>query len=383
MIHNNEYLPNLTPLRGIAALLVAIFHFEMAAGRFVPSQQTMFFEKCYLMVDLFFILSGFIMMHVYSKTFSITIQKTSFKEFLVARFARIYPLHFFSLLFLIFFVKLLPHADLQYKNVESISSIPNNFLLLHSFYINKIYTWNIPSWSISAEWWCYLIFPLLALFMNKKRTAAIIVLILLIVGSYYSIMYLLPRVNPLYPAAPVPHNINSTYDYGFLRGFAGFALGMIMYAAYQLPSVKKFLQNDLFVMLIMLLLIATLHYAGNDAICVVLFAMLVPAFAANSGFVHRVCNNRALQYIGNISYSIYLMQIFLQVPFSHGLRLPGVTGFGRGKLNIAFFPGLRYCCLYIIFLILISSLTYYVIEKPCRKFINKLATKSSSRMELA
>jgi len=383
MIHNNEYLPNLTPLRGIAALLVAIFHFEMAAGRFVPAQQTMFFEKCYLMVDLFFILSGFIMMHVYSKTFSISVPKTSFKQFLVARFARIYPLHFFSLLFLIIFVKFLPPPDLQYKNVESLSSIANNFLLLHSFYINKIYTWNIPSWSISAEWWCYLAFPLLALFINKKKMIAIVVLILFIIGSYCSIMYLLPRVNPLYPAVPVPHNINSTYDYGFLRGIAGFTLGMIMYAAYQLPSAKKLLQNDFLAILIILLVFLTLHYAGNDAICVILFAMLVPAFAANNGFVHSACNNKALQYIGNISYSIYLMQIFLQVPFSHGLRLPAVTGFGRGKLNIAFFPGLRYCCLYIIFLILISSLTYYVIEKPCRRFINRLGSKPSSEIVVA
>jgi peptidoglycan/LPS O-acetylase OafA/YrhL len=86
--HKVEYLSSLTPLRGIAALLVAVFHFEMAAARFVPASQTMFFERCYLMVDLFFIMSGFIMMHVYSSHFKDRIQKHSLKDFFVARFAR-------------------------------------------------------------------------------------------------------------------------------------------------------------------------------------------------------------------------------------------------------------------------------------------------------
>jgi peptidoglycan/LPS O-acetylase OafA/YrhL len=43
--HKAEYLSNLTPLRGIAALLVAIFHFEMAIARFVPANLTMFLRN--------------------------------------------------------------------------------------------------------------------------------------------------------------------------------------------------------------------------------------------------------------------------------------------------------------------------------------------------
>jgi peptidoglycan/LPS O-acetylase OafA/YrhL len=371
MLHNNQYLSNLTPLRGIAALLVAIFHFEMAIARFVPAHQTMFFEKSYIMVDLFFVLSGFIMMHVYGNAFISKISKTALREFMVARFARIYPLHFFSLLLLIFFVLLLPPAELQYKPVENPSAILTNFLLLHSFGIHKIFTWNIPSWSISAEWWCYLIFPLLAFFISKKKSVTVPILLLFVAIIYCCIMYIFPRTNPLNPSAPVPHNINTTYDYGFFRGLAGFTTGMIMYIIYQLPSVKKIIRKDIFAVFIMLLLIATLHFALNDMISVVLFALIVPAFAANKDLIYRICNNKALQYIGNISYSIYLMQIFLQVPFAHGMRLPGVTGNSRGKFNIDFSRGLLYCCIYIALLILISSITYYGIEKPCRKYINQ------------
>src|SRR5580700_2561776 len=78
------YLSNLTPLRGLAAILVAVFHFEMAIGRFVPAATTMFFEKSYLMVDLFFVLSGFIMLHVYGQAFERALRGEQVRHFFVA-----------------------------------------------------------------------------------------------------------------------------------------------------------------------------------------------------------------------------------------------------------------------------------------------------------
>ena len=51
----------------------------------------MFFEKSYLMVDLFFVLSGFIMLHVYGRAFDGVLQRGQVRHFLVARFARTYP----------------------------------------------------------------------------------------------------------------------------------------------------------------------------------------------------------------------------------------------------------------------------------------------------
>jgi peptidoglycan/LPS O-acetylase OafA/YrhL len=86
--------------------------------------------------------------------------------------------------------------------------------------------------------------------------------------------------------------------------------------------------------------------------------------------LHRICNNRVLQYLGDISYSIYLMQIFLQEPFSHGIRLPGVAGNARGRFNIDFGHGLLYCVVYLLLLVVLASGTYYLIERPCRKWIN-------------
>ncbi len=373
--HKAGYLSNLTPLRGIAALLVAIFHFEMAIARFVPANQTMFFEKCYLMVDLFFIMSGFIILHVYKNDFVSYIEGNSLRKYIIARFARIYPLHFISLLLLVLLVIIFSPSGTYPNAIENPSAIPTGFLLLHSYYIHNIYTWNIPSWSISAEWAAYLLFPFLAIFLHKKKLSALMILGLLVIAAYVAIMYFLPRRNFLFPSIPVPHNLNTTYDYGFLRGIAGFVTGMIMYKLYQRPSVKNVFHKDILAGGIILLLVLALHFAVNDAFCIILFAVLVLSFALNNRSLHAFCNNRFAQYIGKISYSIYLMQIFLQEPFSKGLRLPGVVGFGRGKQNINFSNGLGYCLIYLILLIGISSITYYAVEQPCRKWINRLGNK--------
>jgi peptidoglycan/LPS O-acetylase OafA/YrhL len=216
-----------------------------------------------------------------------------------------------------------------------------------------------------------MIFPWLAYFICQKKTRAIIIYLFFIITAYYSIMYLLPRKNPLYPGAVVPHNINATYDYGFLRGLSGFMIGMIINSLYQSQGWKKAFSSDLIAMLLLLCATAALHYALNDLIAILFFAMMVLSFASNQSLIHRICQNRVLQFFGNISYSIYLMQIFFQTPFSHGYRLPGTTGLGRGKLNIEFWPGLLYCGIYLLLLIGLATLTYNTIEKPFRKLINQ------------
>jgi peptidoglycan/LPS O-acetylase OafA/YrhL len=94
----NRQLPSLTPLRGIAALWVVLYHYT---AQYFPNlditNYTQVIGKGYLAVDIFFMLSGFVMTHVYHRAFSESITN-NYKNFLVARFARLYPLHVFILL---------------------------------------------------------------------------------------------------------------------------------------------------------------------------------------------------------------------------------------------------------------------------------------------
>src|ERR1700750_78824 len=93
-----SYLSNLTPLRGIAALLTVIFHIDIFLGwAMIPPDGSPLLSHMYLMVDFFFILSGFIMCHVYGNRFLKDVRVTEFKKFTIARFSRVYPLHLFTL----------------------------------------------------------------------------------------------------------------------------------------------------------------------------------------------------------------------------------------------------------------------------------------------
>src|ERR1700748_1734095 len=77
----HKYLSNLTTLRGVAAIWVIVFHFQVLICQFVLPQQSLLIEKGYLMVDLFFIMSGFIICHVYQQSFQAGITIQNFKKF--------------------------------------------------------------------------------------------------------------------------------------------------------------------------------------------------------------------------------------------------------------------------------------------------------------
>ena len=99
---STQYLSNLTPLRGIAALLTVVFHVDLMLGMggdlLLKFKDSMLINRMYLMVDFFFVLSGSIMYHVYSQYFKEAVSGAEFKRFTIARFARVYPLHFFKIL---------------------------------------------------------------------------------------------------------------------------------------------------------------------------------------------------------------------------------------------------------------------------------------------
>ena len=92
-----EHLPSLTPLRGIAALWVVVFHFCWRFPNAQPGDYGVVREG-YLAVDMFFVLSGFVISHVYKESFAKECTARRYSDFLKARIARIYPLHLVMLM---------------------------------------------------------------------------------------------------------------------------------------------------------------------------------------------------------------------------------------------------------------------------------------------
>jgi peptidoglycan/LPS O-acetylase OafA/YrhL len=368
MVTTHKYLSNLTPLRGFAAIWVVVFHFQATIMNFNAINHTHLVAKGYMMVDLFFIMSGFIISHVYQQSFQPVLSSKNFRRFIVARFARVYPLHFFTLLILVLLIA--PGGN--WNPVDDPKAIPTNLLLIHSFGIHKVFTWNVPSWSISAEWWAYMVFPLLVIFIYRKKKLAFGLLGIFAITAYLAIMYWLPRHDPFIPEKVVPHNLDSTFDYGFLRGLAGFICGMLLYKLYEAGLFRKIFQKDITAVLVIGFTVFCLHLGINDGLYIILFIVVVYTFALNEGKLHSFCNNRIVQYLGLISYSIYLSQLFAMIlVWAIGKRLPGVTYLSDNTATTGFWRGSGYCLIFMILVIGFSSLTYFTIEKPLRKYINR------------
>ena len=166
------YVPPLTGIRALAALLVLGLHTEQNVPVGLDSLLP-FFARGYLGVDFFFILSGFIITHVYLGS----LERFTFRStriFLWHRFIRLYPVHLAVLAGLVVLVSLSGVTGFALNNPQDWgrTDLIWHITLLHAWGFAKHASWNAPSWSISAEWFAYLLFPLLAPVLMRVRKEA-------------------------------------------------------------------------------------------------------------------------------------------------------------------------------------------------------------------
>ncbi|MES1224348.1 MAG: acyltransferase, partial [Bacteroidota bacterium] len=333
-------------------------------------------NRMYLMVDFFFILSGFIMSHVYSSNFAGPVRGSDFKKFTMARFARVYPLHLFSLLLTTLFLFLLYQWGAKVPPVidaaNSFYSFGTNLFLLHSMNLHQWFTFNHASWSISTEWWMYMLFPFLVSPFMKLSARGRIFIFALCIAGYLVIGFLLVPLVTMPDALSVfrvhPFSLNVAYQFGFFRCMFGFVLGMIVYLTYKSSRSKTLFSSGYTFLVLLAALALCLHFAVPDVFTVLFFPGILLSAAYGSPTLNRVLASKPLQRLGDWSFSIYLMhQPFLyqgaalmQNPDKTGITVPNM-GMGMSWLT---------CILFIVFILFISYLSYRYIEVPARNFIN-------------
>lgn len=381
MLHSKSYLANLTAIRGIAALLVVVFHGNEVIAPFIKTDVTFWFRKLYLMVDLFFILSGFIMCYVYESYFNTHQETGQLLGFLKARFARIYPLHFVTLavtvmvVFITFAIGKYSYLGPFLMAVNDFSAIPTQLLLLHSAHIEKIFTWNVPSWSISAEWLAYLLFPFLIKPFSKfnlpQTYLSIGAIFLLYAGL---IFYISPNRHMLFPFLKVAADLDLTYDWGFARGILGFILGMCVYRLYRQNILKNVLGNGWLLAGLTVFYCVYTHFNLSDLAIPFLFAVFILGSVYGSKNINQFFNNSLLQRLGDWSFSIYMWHIALYIIAVTiqlwQLRQPPVAGPPPPPNYFGLTNTWAILGIYFALTLLIGALSYRFIEKPSRRWIN-------------
>ena len=352
--NKNNFLDSITSLRGILALWVVMHHFNFCC--FTHKFDFSIFEpitsKGYYAVDGFFILSGFIVSYVYMEKLS-TFNLTSMAKFLILRLARIYPIHIVTILayvFIIYICKLPMAGDYSFINLIY------NLLLINSWGVANDFSWNGPSWSLSAEWFLYLLFPFLAiLFSRLKGLKTNIALILIILLAEYFI-----KKQDL-------SQINFFVFRGIIRGIFQFLYGIFIFNVYSIFP-KKSIIYDCFSAFNFLLLLAvvyfsdqilnvTAYYSNQDMLIVFLMGQLIFSLSKCSGFMLNIFNSKVLQWLGLISYSMYMVHSPISQIMESLLTLNNIRN------NMFIMP------VYVLLVLLVATLTYRFVEAPTRDYI--------------
>ena len=332
-------MEGLTGIRGFAALAVVFYHYQ---AWFLEGDIT---THGYLGVDLFFILSGFVISHSHNRDFP-PLTPRNILTFYGLRLARLYPVHVLTLLGMLLIYVVGTHLGFtpKYSHQFEPSSFVANLLLIHAWGASWPLTWNFPAWSISCEWFAYLLFPFLRTIGLRLRVPAIAWMVIPYVALVWAFFFLYGR----------DMNQNDGIN-ALLRVVLEFIMGMGLYQLFRARSwagmwplpvcsfmVLWFVPDGLYEPLMILVFLA---------------AILVAADQNESSPLL----SRPLVYLGEISYSIYMTHI------------PIVMSLGKGGTYLISHGWNRFLVMMgmVVIVLASASLTYHMIEVPCRNRIRR------------
>jgi peptidoglycan/LPS O-acetylase OafA/YrhL len=352
---------SLTIFRFIAALIVVVFHFgrntELAQFAFP------FLISGPQMVTFFFALSGFVMMISHYNR-----KDESLRNYYVARIARIAPLYFVALFLMVYFV------------INDFGTGRNNLtgLLLSATFLQSWFSpyplsFNDPAWSLSVEALFYLCFPLI-LFIVKKSHISPVKFALMALVVYIFTQLLLSNW--------MPEQLNYEYKkasfdiiyYFPMSHFCSFLLGVAggyLHCSYPERFNRKGLLSFMIMLIVMYITYYLLQYpyqirqffghpvAYESSFYGLMFIVFILAVAQSNNILTKVLSMRFLVLLGESSYALYILQKPMHIVYKKYIA----THIDISQNNHFY--------LYLSLLIILSILSFYVIEKPAKTMIIK------------
>jgi peptidoglycan/LPS O-acetylase OafA/YrhL len=350
-------IATLTGLRGIAAVSVMLYH--------IPHQPAFhafampLFARGYLMVDLFFILSGFVISIGYYDRVMGSGGTRQYGDFLVNRLARVWPLHL--VVMLVFTARFLVHIS----GTQGVALTPAN--LITNIFMIQSWGWGAQpiagnSWSVSTEVAAYLLFPLIAWLAVSRRTwglvAAAGALLLLVASSGRG-------------ASGPMDVIDSDTVLTLLRCLAGFALGVVAWRCMGRRWCRALLDRPASFACVGIALGLAFLIPGGDLAVIALLPLLVLSCAYDRPMVRALLANPLSVHLGLISYSIYLWHPLVRDMAARAMTI----AHGRGLVGweIAFVIGMGIATW------LLSWASYHLVEIRGHQFIKGLQARLQSR----
>lgn len=372
----DNYFPNLDSLRAIACIIVVLFHssteeFLRVNGYYSP------FKAGYIGVDLFFVLSGFLITNILVRQY-LEIGTIKIMSFFKRRILRLYPPILVAVL--IFLV--------PYLFIDSRKAMSNMFFVLtYTSDIVMLFRSLFPKleyplffshcWSLSIEEQFYIFYPFVLLYFlrgNLKRNTNIISTFIL-----YNIFFILLVVIGNYFLKAWFYKF---FLWRFFQIFFGCYLALIYNETYmdRFPSseyvqkikdrTKRFFENIIiFNLSILIFLVIIFHYFNffipglqSYFITIISGFLIINAIYGKVNWYIKLLSNKTLRYIGKISYGLYLYHI----PVFFIKRILGLS------FSDNLFYSLGYDVFALIVVFFITIISYEYIERPILALKNKI-----------
>jgi peptidoglycan/LPS O-acetylase OafA/YrhL len=362
-------IDSLTGIRGVAAVWVFLTHYQAVMAAYLHSPaigDNSFLYNGFRGVDLFFVLSGFILMHVHGEDFR-AFREDALWKFYVLRFFRVYPLNTVVLLALLPIYFFMPDlvswfrmdhgVPIPYHSHDfSEAGFVQSLFLAQTWTFIKPGEWNGPAWSLSAEVAGYALFPILAYFLMRRRSPWACVFYALVSLAILMLLLVLFR-----------HTQDSpTGTFGLVRMLFGFVAGMAMSRCFQLRPDATWLGAPLALGSLAFIVVA-LSVRSANMLVVFGFCGLIFSLAFQQGVINAALSGRVSMFLGRISFSLYMVHY---VPLKMSLWL-SQTMFAESGLAV------RIVCLISVagICLALAMITYRFVELPLQRYARAFLRK--------
>jgi peptidoglycan/LPS O-acetylase OafA/YrhL len=349
----NTYPSDIKPLTGlrfIAAFWLLLYFFWDRLG-LGPRAQFGLIEKGGMGVDLFFILSGFILAHVYGP--QVEAKTFHWRSFLWARLARVYPLHLACLVAMIVLWALAVKMGAEVEAAAfELAQLPAHVALVQAWGTVSSDGWNFPSWSISAEWFAYLTFPVtfaVAAFFRKAPLVGILIAVALFAGLV-AFAHSLGMVL-----------VDMTWQGGALRIIPSFLMGIACWMLGRGVSMPA-LQAQIGVGISIAWITGAASLRFPTELLWPGLAGLVFFLAETSKHENRAwCATKTWVYLGEISFAAYMVHLPVDIVYYQVVE----RAFGNVQGGLALGLG----ALSILLTWIVAAAAHALIENPARNYM--------------
>jgi peptidoglycan/LPS O-acetylase OafA/YrhL len=334
-------VPQLTGLRAVAASMVLFLHLSQFHGHYLESYLVVV-DQGFLGVDIFFVLSGYIISHVYGSDF-LRFSGSKYGIFLWRRVARLYPVHIATLLGLIAMVTARGLLDTNFWTVDQ---IPRHMLMLNAW--TPEVSWNIPAWSISAEMLAYILFPIFVFALLRPDSLIVPIIVVAALVAWFQVSIGEQGIALSYHGWPAAARIGCE-----------FALGTVMFRIGRDLPVSKYWDGLAAIFFVAIFLVPAV------TLKVIAIACFVLAIAKSDGVVKSILSTRMAVYLGVISYSIFMVHFPIIKLILKTKEVLGIEATGA-------IENVLLVCLFALVVIGIASGLYHLVEAPGRRWLRKI-----------